>query len=120
MKTAARVLFTLFVGASVPALAEPWGWTEGPSGRTPLTDASVPSDATNVVFAAGTVTLSPLSLSNRKLQFTAASEGTTLVVGGAQSGFDLSGAAGDWTFRGIAFRGSGECADTVYDGGAIC
>ena len=120
MKTAARVLFTLLVSASVPALAEPWGWAEGPSGRTPLTDASVPADATNVVFAAGTVTPSPLSLSNRKLQFTAASEGTTLVVGGAQSGFDLSGASGDWTFRGIAFRGSGECADTVYDGGAIC
>ena len=120
MKTAARVLFTLLVSASVPALAEPWGWAEGPSGRTPLTDASVPADATNVVFAAGTVTPSPLSLSNRKLQFTAASAGTTLVVGGAQSGFDLSGAAGDWTFRGIAFRGSGECADTVYDGGAIC
>ena len=120
MKTVARVLFTLLVGASVPALAEPWGWAEGPSGRTPLTDASVPADATNVVFAAGTVAPGPLVLSKRKLSFTAASEGTTLVVGGAQSGFDLSGAAGDWTFRGIAFRGTGERADTVYDGGAIC
>ena len=89
-------------------------------GRTPLTEASVPADATNVVFAAGTVTPGPLSLSNRKLRFTAASEGTTVVVGGARSGFDLSGTAGDWTFRGVTFRGSGEGADTVYDGGAIC
>ena len=72
MKTALRVLFSLLVGASAPAMAEPWGWAEGPSGRTPLMDASVPTDATNIVFAAGTVTSRPLALSNRKLSFTAA------------------------------------------------
>ena len=120
MKTALRVLFSLLVGASAPAMAEPWGWAEGPSGRTPLTDASVPPDATNIVFAAGTVAPGPLALSNRKLSFTAAAEGTTLAVGGAQSGFGLSGASGDWTFRGISFVGTGDCADMVYDGGAIC
>ena len=115
-----KFIALLLVGASVPVLAEQWGWAEGPLGRTPLTDASVPADATNVVFVAGTVTPGPLSLSSRKLLFTAASGGTTLVVGGARSGFDLSGASGDWTFRGITFRGTGERADTVYDGGAIC
>ena len=77
----------------------------------------MPSDATNVVFAAGEVTTGPIVLADRALSFTANPAGTTVVVG-ASSGFDLSG--GNWVFRGISFRGTGERPDTTYDGGAIC
>ena len=80
----------------------------------------MPSDATNVVFVAGDVAFDGIALADRKLSFTANPAGTTLAVGGAQSGFDLSGASGDWTFRGVSFRGTGERSDLVYDGGAIC
>ena len=104
---------------SVASPTIPWGWAEGPSGRTELTDASIPADATNVAFVAGVVAFDGLALADRKLSFTADPAGTTIVVGGARSGFDLSGASGDWTFRGITFRGTGERSDLVYDGGAI-
>lgn len=105
---------------SVASPTIPWGWAEGPSGRTELAGASIPADATNVAFVAGVVAFDGLALADRKLSFTADPAGTTIVVGGARSGFDLSGASGDWTFRGITFRGTGERSDLVYDGGAIC
>lgn len=104
---------------SVASPTIPWGWAEGPSGRTELAGASIPADATNVAFVAGVVAFDGLALADRKLSFTADPAGTTIVVGGARSGFDLSGASGDWTFRGITFRGTGERSDLVYDGGAI-
>ena len=119
MQAVSRV-FVLLLLDSASAFADPWGWAEGPSGRTPLTGSAVPSDATNVAFAAGEVAFDGIALADRKLSFTADPAGTTLAVGGAQSGFDLSGASGDWMFRGISFVGTGDCADTVYDGGAIC
>ena len=118
MKELAAVLFGLLIAPSV-VFAEPWGWAEGPSGRTPLTDATIPSDATNVAFAAGEIAFDGIALADRELSFTANPSGTTLVVGGAQSGFDLSGASGVWTFRGVGFRGRGERPDLIYDGGAI-
>lgn len=120
MKRSVPVLLAALAGFSNPASADVWGWAEGPSGRTALADASVPADATNVVFAAGEVAPGPLVLANRTLRFTAAAKGTTVVVDGAASGFSLFGASGDWTFRGVSFRGTGVCANTVYDGGAIC
>ena len=118
MKELAAVLLGLLIAPSV-VFAEPWGWAEGPSGRTPLTDATIPSDATNVAFAAGEIAFDGIALADRELSFTANPSGTTLVVGGAQSGFDLSGASGVWTFRGVGFRGRGERPDLIYDGGAI-
>ena len=120
MQAVPRFLFALLLLGSASAFADPWGWAEGPSGRTPLTGSTVPSDATNVAFAAGEVAFDGIAVANRKLSFTANPAGTTLAVGGARSGFGLSGASGDWTFRGISFVGTGDCADTVYDGGAIC
>ena len=107
----------LFAGAA-PTI--PWGWAEGPSGRTELTDYTVPSDATNVIFVAGEIVFDGIVLADRVLSFTANPAGTTIVVDGTCSGFDLSGASGNWTFRGVAFRGTGEREDTLYDGGAIC
>lgn len=107
----------LFAGAA-PTI--PWGWAEGPSGRTELTDYTVPSDATNVIFVAGEIVFDGIVLADRVLSFAANPAGTTIVVDGTCSGFDLSGASGNWTFRGVAFRGTGEREDTLYDGGAIC
>ena len=118
MRELSAVLFGLLFAPSV-VFAEPWGWAERPSGSTPLTDATIPADATNVVFAAGEIAFDGIALADRKLSFTASPAGTTLVVGGAQSGFNLSGLSGVWTFRGVGFRGRGERADAVYDGGAI-
>ena len=119
MKVLLRALLTLLPWVSAASSTIPWGWAEGPSGRTELTDASIPADATNIAFVAGDVAFDGIVLSDRKLSFTANPAGTTIVVGGARSGFDLSGASGDWTFRGVSFRGTGERSDLVYDGGAI-
>lgn len=119
MRGILRGLLVVLPWFSVASPTIPWGWAEGPSGRTALTDTSIPADATNVVFVAGDVVFDGIVLSDRKLSFAADPAGTTIVVGGTRSGFDLSGASGDWTFRGVSFRGTGERPDLVYDGGAI-
>lgn len=84
-----------------------------------MTGYTVPSDATNVIFVAGEIVFDGIVLADLVLSFTANPAGTTIVVDGTCSGFDLSGASGNWTFRGVAFRGTGEREDTLYDGGAI-
>lgn len=120
------------VGAAFAEGEPAWGYVQFEGGATvPLTkvnasgeavleDADLTGDTPPVAIQfTNTLGQSALPVGGIKLSDGKVAFGGTvpLQADGTNSAFCLTG--GDWTFKGLTFKGAGETAKAVYDGGAI-
>lgn len=124
----AAVVALALVGAAFAKGEMPWGIARfsdadnkkltsvNDAGEAVLTDADLADGTPVAIDFQGTeaIPVGGIVLSGKAITFSGAAP---LQADGTNSAFRLTG--GEWTFKGLTFRGAGETEKAVYDGGAI-